>query len=331
MDNENSDSGDFSHFLGHQIQNTFYNASTHQPISVNVHENGGNIAATTLFDKNAHQELLKKINKLESLLNMYSDLHRQSGQGNKIDRLARISGKKFFKEYYYKNMPVILTDMMKRWPALKKWSPDFFLKEFKDVPVEITQGRSKNPTYEKNFRSTVNSISFSEFIHLIREDPESNDIYLVARNYFFSNPVFHVLQNDVLPPGDLIDSDFPGSQKMKLWFGPGGTLTPLHHDKHSILFCQIYGRKHFKMIPSFDLPNIYNRDRYYSELDLEDIHIEKHPKFLNASVADVIINPGEMLFIPAGWWHWVKSLDISISVTFSNFQVPGYNTPWQCE
>jgi ribosomal protein L16 Arg81 hydroxylase len=85
------------------------------------------------------------------------------------------------------------------------------------------------------------------------------------------------------------------------------------------------------MIPSFDLPKIYNTDRYYSEVDPENVDVKKHPLFSKASFAHVILNPGDMLFIPAGWWHWVRSLDVSISVTFSNFAVKDYNTAWNCE
>jgi len=276
------------------------------------------------------EDLLQKVEKLESLLNFYSDLHQQSGAAMKIEEREHISGKDFFDNYYFRNRPVVLRSLMGDWPALKKWGPDYFAGHYGHVPVEITKGREKEQGYEENFRKTVTTIPFGEFIEQIRQQSSSNDIYLVARNYFFSNPQFRALRDDIIPPGEIIDSSFEGLQNMKLWFGPSGTVTPLHHDKHSILFCQVAGRKHFKMIPSFELPKIYNRDRYYSEVDPERIDREKFPLFLNASVADVIVHPGDMLFIPAGWWHWVRSLDISISVTFSNFRVPGFNTTWNC-
>jgi hypothetical protein len=42
--------------------------------------------------------------------------------------------------------------------------------------------------------------------------------------------------------------DRPGTAK--LWIGPKGTVTPLHFDEHSILFAQVHGRKHSKLIPA---------------------------------------------------------------------------------
>lgn len=274
--------------------------------------------------------LSKRVEKLESLLNYYSDLYRQSGEAGKIPVKERISGQEFFDQYYFRNRPVILRSMMGNWPALEKWRPDYLSKHYGHIPVEITRGREKEAAYEKEFHKTAATVPFGAFIQQIEGRPNSNDIYLVARNYFFSNPAFQPLRDDIIPPGEIIDAAYDGLKNMKLWFGPSGTVTPLHHDKHSILFCQVYGRKHFKMIPSFELPKIYNTDRYYSEVDPRDVDFQKHPLFRQASVVDVIIHPGEMLLIPAGWWHWVKSLDVSISVTFSNFRVPGYNMVWNC-
>ncbi len=31
------------------------------------------------------------------------------------------------------------------------------------------------------------------------------------------------------------------------------------------------------------------------------------------------IGPGDALFLPIGWWHHVEALDVSISVSFTNF------------
>jgi len=39
-------------------------------------------------------------------------------------------------------------------------------------------------------------------------------------------------------------------------------------------------------------------------------------------VMEVRLNPGDLLFIPLAWWHWVKSLDVSISLSLDNFFVP---------
>jgi ribosomal protein L16 Arg81 hydroxylase len=47
------------------------------------------------------------------------------------------------------------------------------------------------------------------------------------------------------------------------------------------------------------------------------------------AILDTVLEPGEFIFIPIGWWHWVKSLDVSISLSFKNFRVPGKPVVWK--
>jgi mannose-6-phosphate isomerase-like protein (cupin superfamily) len=47
-------------------------------------------------------------------------------------------------------------------------------------------------------------------------------------------------------------------------------------------------------------------------------------------VIDIVLEPGECVFLPLGWWHWVKSLDVSISLSFTNFCVDGGGAIWEC-
>lgn len=83
---------------------------------------------------------------------------------------------------------------------------------------------------------------------------------------------------------------------MKLWLGPKGTLTPLHHDLHSILFAQVFGKKHIKLIPPFDTAFVYPGKRFYSPVDPENVDAARLPEFLKGTVLDVFVEPGDVLF-----------------------------------
>lgn len=262
----------------------------------------------------------------ESLLNLYSDLHRQSGQAATIDVLPSISRTEFYENYYFRNRPVLLKNVAHSPAALRNWSPAFFTQNYGSVPVEITGGRNSFRDYEARFRQTLETIPMAEFVKRLEASGETNDFYIVARNYFFENPALKPLRSDLQPPPEIINVEDHGPGTVKLWFGPKGTVTPLHYDEHSILFAQIYGRKRFKLIPSFDLPKVYCRDRFYSSVDPENVDEERYPLFLQASVSEVTVEPGDLLFLPVGWWHWAKSVDVSISATFCSFHVEGRNT-----
>ena len=42
------------------------------------------------------------------------------------------------------------------------------------------------------------------------------------------------------------------------------------------------------------------------------------PTFKDVKVLEVVVEPGETMFLPLGWWHQVRSLDVSLSFSYSN-------------
>lgn len=264
---------------------------------------------------------------LAGLLLLYGDLHRTGSAPDVVDVRPGLSGAAFFDDYYARNRPVLLPGALQDSPAVGTWSPPWLAERHGNVEVEITSGRDASPDYERRYRELTRRVTLAELAEMLAGGAESNDFYLVARNHFFDNPQLRHLRESLRPPEDIIDAADRTPGSAKLWIGPRGTVTPLHFDEHSILFTQVYGRKHVKLIPSFDYPRLYVRDTYYSEVDPERPDPSRHPLFLPASVHDVVVGPGDALFLPAGWWHWARSLAVSISATFSSFARPWRNTP----
>jgi cupin-like protein/2-oxoglutarate-Fe(II)-dependent oxygenase superfamily protein len=260
-----------------------------------------------------------------ALQELQSELFRQSQRARVVDVRHQISGDEFFEKYYFANRPVLLQGALRQSPAVRTWSPSFLAARHGAVPVTLTSGRASDPDYELNFAETVHTSTLRELVARLEAEPESNDYYLVARNLFFEQPALSSLRDDLCPPRELIEDGAQKPGAVKLWLGPRGTVTPLHHDEHSILFAQVFGSKRFKLIPPFNTPYLYLQRRYYSAVDPDNVDWGRHPEFRKASVAEVIVRPGDALFLPAGWWHWVQSLDVSISATFCSFRVPGQN------
>jgi ribosomal protein L16 Arg81 hydroxylase len=82
---------------------------------------------------------------------------------------------------------------------------------------------------------------------------------------------------------------------------------------------QIYGRKQVKIIAAHELPYIYNHRHCYTEVDMDRIDFERYPMFQKAKVLDVMLCPGEVLFLPVGCWHYVRAVEVSITMSFTNF------------
>jgi predicted 2-oxoglutarate/Fe(II)-dependent dioxygenase YbiX len=259
-----------------------------------------------------------------TLLALYSDLQWSRPRPQAVDEYSSLPADDFFDRYFSANRPVALRGAFSSSEAVARWSPEYFARNYGHVPIAITAERKTAGDYETQFRQTVRTVLFSEFVERL-DNETGNDFYLVARNNFFENPQLGHLRDHLAPPARIINDHDRSPGSAKLWIGPEGTVTPLHFDEHSILFAQLYGTKHFKLIPSFDYPFLYVRDRYYSEIDPESVDADRHPRFARACIMDVILGPGDGLFLPVGWWHWVRSLSTSISATFSSFRVADGN------
>lgn len=53
-----------------------------------------------------------------------------------------------------------------------------------------------------------------------------------------------------------------------------------------------------------------------SSVNVESPDLTAHPEFAAAKFTHAVLQPGDMLFIPARYWHYVRSLSTSISVNF---------------
>jgi ribosomal protein L16 Arg81 hydroxylase len=99
-------------------------------------------------------------------------------------------------------------------------------------------------------------------------------------------------------------------------------VTPLHHDTLMLLHTQIVGRKRWRLVSPLETPKLYNHNAVFSPIDVDRPDLERYPLFAQARVLEVIVEPGETMFLPLAWWHQVTSLDVSLSFSFSNLSVP---------
>lgn len=267
--------------------------------------------------------------KLASLVTLYADLDRQSHASGEIPR-KRLTPAEFYEDYFYLNRPVILEGLMTDWPALNKWTLPWLRAEFGSYEIEVHANRTLDPLYERHFKSNCSSMNFGDFIAILETPGESNDFYVVGRNVFLERQEFSRMMEDISNPQGFLDAETMRPPHVKLWIGPRGTVTPLHHDRGSVLFGQISGRKQFKFISPFHLPSIYNNpDTCYSDVILDEgVDLDRFPEMRGVLVREAVIGPGDFLFIPVAWWHWVRALDPSISLTFKNFLFRADRIAW---
>jgi hypothetical protein len=136
------------------------------------------------------------------------------------------------------------------------------------------------------------------------------------------------------------EEDASDEPAMNIWLGPASTTSPLHTDPHHNILAQVFGYKYVRLYAPSQAGSLYPRSRSgdvdmsnTSKVDvglgmeIEGEGTEDHrnikeqfekefPLFKDAEYVEGILGPGECLFIPRGWWHYVKSLSSSCSVSF---------------
>ncbi|HTV91513.1 MAG TPA: Stf0 family sulfotransferase [Verrucomicrobiae bacterium] len=238
-----------------------------------------------------------------------------------VPHVQALAPQEFFDSYYAQNRPVVIDGLMARWPAPGRWTPAYLKSVLGEEQVEIMAGRDADPDYEINANAHRRMMPFAKLVDAVFDGPDGNDRYLVANNGFFRRDRARALLRDVEPLPEYLD---PAAleEQCHLWFGPGGTVTPLHHDKCNLLVAQVLGSKHFKLIAPEQWPHLYNEVGVFSRVDPEHPDFERWPEFRHARILDVVLQPGQTLFLPVGWFHHVRALAPSMMLSFSNFRVP---------
>ncbi|XP_044735753.1 bifunctional peptidase and arginyl-hydroxylase JMJD5 [Chrysoperla carnea] len=226
----------------------------------------------------------------------------------------------YFNDKFFKPcIPVKLIGCIDHWPAKTKWTNlDYFIKIAgeRTIPVEIG-------AHYVHENWTQKLMTMREFImnYVCKEyDEESQRGYLAQHTLFDQLPQ---LRDDIIIPDycALTDDDETNVEpEINAWFGPKGTLSPLHYDPKHNLLTQVIGSKQIILFSPDDSSYLYPYDDKLlfntSQVDPISPNLKDYPEFGKAIKWYCVLKPGEMLYIPPKWWHHVVSLEKSFSVSF---------------
>ncbi|XP_015571245.1 lysine-specific demethylase JMJ30 isoform X1 [Ricinus communis] len=233
---------------------------------------------------------------------------------NNVVKKCGLSLEAFLREHILCGSPVIISDCMAHWPARTKWNDLGYLTRVagdRTVPVEVGKNYLCNDWKQE-------LITFAQFLEKLQSNDSSSDV----PTYLAQHPLFdqvNELRNDICIP----DYCFAGGGELRslnAWFGPAATVTPLHHDPHHNILAQVVGKKYIRLYDASlsDELHPYSETMLCnsSQVDLDNIDESKYPKVHDLEFMDCILEEGEMLYIPPKWWHYVRSLTTSLSVSF---------------
>lgn len=231
-----------------------------------------------------------------------------------ILEFTNISKEYFLNNYIKKNKPAIIKGILDATPAGKSWTIDKLYKRLGDFPIRVFNAQKNNGT---SFLFGKHTVPMSTMFDLIKENSRSN-------LRMFVNPI---LKKDKLLAAELpCPNFFKGRFQLHslLFLGGKGTVVPLHYDfmKDDGLLTQFYGRKEIILIEYSQCDLLYKLPLNSTSLvNLFEPDFSQYPALKKIKGTHLILEHGDTLFIPSGYWHQIKYVDASMSVAFRRWNI----------
>lgn len=218
-----------------------------------------------------------------------------------VDKIENTEAGFFIKNFMKRGKPVILKDfILKDSPALEKWSYQYFKELAGDITVDIYGGEIEN--LDRVASKPVGKMKFAEYLDLITSQPTENRLFL-----------FNLLKLKPQLKDDLKYKDVTKGKILEwlpfMFFGGQGSVTRNHIDidMSHVFISQFQGIKRVWLFPWEQSDFLYRPPfNFHSIANLKDPDHKRFPglKYLNGYEA--VLNPGETLYIPSGWWHYIQ-------------------------
>ncbi|MBW4652947.1 MAG: cupin-like domain-containing protein [Kaiparowitsia implicata GSE-PSE-MK54-09C] len=244
----------------------------------------------------------------------------------------------FIQNYLKPGVPVVITGLLGQDAA---WTVDFLRQHLGDRTFPVRHyGRDR---YQQDKRTwdtvgsgvNVRTLTFNDYAALLENgEAHDQDLYL-ARSALTHTPL---AQAPALVQAEQRLGFTSPVTALNLWVGPSGHISCLHYDPMDGTLMQLQGSKHIILFPPDQLYNLYpfavmnhlwyglRRRAVYSQVYPDRPDFDSFPRFQEAlrHRQDVTLKPGEILFIPSGWWHEVSSVGAGAVLSINRW----WNVPW---
>ncbi|TMW64162.1 hypothetical protein Poli38472_014279 [Pythium oligandrum] len=255
-----------------------------------------------------------------------------------------------YQEYFEQNsrVPFVMQNAIAKWKAATEWTMDKLVARFSDPPVCHRVTHNLDTTHDKS-----TDINFSDYQKYLTQQHDETPLYIfdprfgekmpsllgdynVADLKFFREDLLKTPAVSTAPSTDgkkkkpgCIDPDFRW-----IVIGPERSGAPWHTDpaRTSAWNALLQGHKRWAIYPPGCPPpgikvgkNAAGREHALNMTSLS-WYLHVYPTLApHERPYEIVQGPGDVIYVPSGWWHLVLNLDETIAVT-QNF-VDSHNLP----
>ncbi|MEM6721708.1 MAG: cupin-like domain-containing protein [Bacteroidota bacterium] len=227
-----------------------------------------------------------------------------------IPRVKTITKEDFIQNYFKPQKPVVIESFIEDWPAYTKWSLDYMKEIAGDKEVPLYDDRPVD--YKDGFNEPHAKMKMSEYVDLLKREPTKYRIFL-----------WNILKEVPSLQDDFSYPDF-GLKLMKslpmLFFGGTNSHTFMHYDIDlaNIFHFHFEGKKQcilFDQKQSDFLYKIPHSLIVREDIDFSNPDFEKWPALQKAQGHIAHLEHGNVLYMPEGWWHYMKYVTPGFSMS----------------
>jgi Cupin-like domain len=209
--------------------------------------------------------------------------------------------------------PAIFRGLMDGQPATDRWDLPYLRRKLGTRPVKVVTHDKPRLYWDPDKGLPLRPMGFDRFAGAVFERQEAGYSYLQDDVNSFPD-----IKDDYRLPAMIEEK---GLLRGKFWLSGPGLITPLHYDPVETLHWVVRGSKRFICYR----PGV---SRYYpfpfgstapfiSQVDPDHPQPERFPRFERARPVELEVEAGEILYLPAYWWHQVYSEGlVNVSVNF---------------
>ncbi|KAL0484050.1 hypothetical protein AKO1_004664 [Acrasis kona] len=242
----------------------------------------------------------------------------------------------FYFHYVSQNKPVVIQNGVDDWKAMESWRDNqYFIDKLGEtkIKVAVTPNGRADAIHNAMFCMPQEvDMTIGQFFDQLKNQDKVH--YVQHQNGNFLDESFSSLWQDVESDLDFATKAFrSGPDVTNIWIGDHRSVSSPHKDPYENIYVVVCGVKVFYLLPPCSQPWLHEEmyhqalyslnkdDNWVSKpieqsdpipwipVDLSNIDYEKYPLMKNVQPIKVTVKAGEILYLPALWYHQVEQRD----------------------
>ncbi|GAB1603696.1 lysine-specific demethylase JMJ30-like [Argonauta hians] len=217
----------------------------------------------------------------------------------------------FYNDFVKPEIPLLMKNVLTNanFPILKDWTDEYLCDKYGNLHVRVEQDKKEDRSLKPkhyNFKKFLESY-VTDNIYMVQSVPNEMKGEVTVPSLFNCGGFQKVLQDSVL------------------WLSSGNTRSVLHFDDMDNINCVLDGQKVVLLFNKAQKELIeadgFNKEGSYSKVDVDAVNLDEFPKLRLANWSTAVLDRGDCLYIPHGWYHQFRSnnaRNLAINFWFSH-------------